>query len=130
MPSGLTRGWDPVRRLRIMRRRENLPPGLVHILWSGNAEVLPRPIRYVGDDLHEMERKMKTFAPSWLAYDMRLMLRRYQRDGAVATPAVLERLTTHLGRRPRSLPGFAAETAKQWAAAPQATLVATAARTA
>jgi hypothetical protein len=89
-----------------------------------------RPIRYVGDDLDEMERKMKTFAPGWLAYDMRLMLRRYQLDGAMATPAALERLTTHLGRPPHSYRDFAAETAKQWAAAPQATPVATAARTA
>jgi uncharacterized protein YbjT (DUF2867 family) len=96
-------------------------------IWT---EVLGRPIRYVGDDLDAMEQKMKTFAPGWLAYDMRLMLRRYQQDGAVATPAALECLTTHLGRPPRSYRDFAAETAKQWAAAPQATPVATAARTA
>ena len=90
-----------------------------------------RPIRYVGDDLDEMERKMKmkmkmkTFAPGWLAYDMRLMLRRYQLDGAAATPAALERLTARLGRPPHSCRDFAAETAKQWAPAPQATPVAT-----
>jgi uncharacterized protein YbjT (DUF2867 family) len=96
-------------------------------IWT---EVLGRPIRYVGDDLDAMEQKMKTFAPGWLAYDMRLMLRRYQQDGAVATPAALERLTTHLGRPPRSYRDFAVETAKQWATAPQATPVATAARTA
>jgi uncharacterized protein YbjT (DUF2867 family) len=87
-------------------------------IWT---EVLGRPIRYVGDDLEAMERKMKAFAPGWLAYDMRLMLRRYQQDGATATPAALERLTTLLGRSPRSYRDFAVETARQWAAAPQAT---------
>jgi hypothetical protein len=224
LPSGLTRGWNPVRRGeplfadKDMRQHQNLLPGLLHMRWLGNAatralmnvatllyiqkdlrqkdallshglyampigssgvsmvdtrdiaqiaeqellrrersearlpsqvidpvgpdsltgaaladiwtETLGRPISYAGDDLDAMERKMKTFAPGWLAYDMRLMLRRYQQDGAAATPAALERLTTHLGRPPRSYRDFAAETAKQWAAAPQATPVATTVRTA
>ena len=96
-------------------------------IWT---EVLGRPIRYVGDDLDAMERKMKAFAPGWLAYDMRLMLRRYQQDGAAATPAALERLTTLLGRPPRSYRDFAAEMAGQWAVAPQATQVTAVARSA
>ncbi|HWK44306.1 MAG TPA: NmrA/HSCARG family protein [Stellaceae bacterium] len=86
-------------------------------IWT---EVLERPIRYIGDDLDAMEQRMKTFAPGWLAYDMRLMLARYQRDGAVATPAALERLTALLGHAPRSYRDFAVETAKQWAVAPAA----------
>jgi uncharacterized protein YbjT (DUF2867 family) len=94
-------------------------------IWT---EVLGRPIRYVGDDLDAMERKMRAFAPGWLAYDMRLMLRRYQRDGAAAAPAALDRLTTLLGRPPRSYRDFATETAKQWAMAPQATQVTAVAR--
>jgi uncharacterized protein YbjT (DUF2867 family) len=89
-------------------------------IWT---EVLGRPIRYVGDDLDAMEQKMKAYAPGWLAYDMRLMLRRYQEDGAVATPAAIERLTMLLGRAPRSYRDFAIETARQWAAATAATIV-------
>lgn len=89
-------------------------------IWT---EILGRPIRYVGDDLDAMEQKMTSYAPGWLAYDMRLMLRRYQQDGAVATPAAIERLTTLLGRAPRSYRDFAIETARQWAAATPATNV-------
>jgi uncharacterized protein YbjT (DUF2867 family) len=92
-------------------------------IWT---KVLGRRVRYVGDDLDAMERKMKAFAPGWLAYDMRLMLRRYQQDGAAATPAALERLTKLLGRAPRSYRDFAVETARQWAAAPQPTPIAAA----
>jgi hypothetical protein len=43
--------------------------------------------------------------PGWLAYDMRLMMRRYQQKAA--TPADLDRLTTLLGRPPRSYRDFA-----------------------
>jgi uncharacterized protein YbjT (DUF2867 family) len=96
-------------------------------IWT---EVLGRPVRYVGDDLDAMERRMKAFAPGWLAYDMRLMLRRYQQDGAAATPAALERLSKLLGRPPRSYRDFAVETAKQWAAAPQPTPIAAVAQNA
>ena len=80
-------------------------------LWT---EVLGRPIRYAGDDLDKMERTMKAFAPAWLAYDIRLMMNRYQTDGAEATPDEIERLTARLGRKPRSYRDFAAETAKEW----------------
>lgn len=82
-------------------------------LWTG---VLGRPIRYAGDDLDVMEQKMKAAAPGWLAYDMRLMMRRYQQDGAAATPDELGRLTALLGRAPRSYRDFAVAAAKQWQA--------------
>ena len=82
-------------------------------LW---ASVLERPIRYAGDDLDAMEQKMRTAAPGWLAYDMRLMMRRYQQDGAVATADELGRLTALLGRVPRSYRDFAMAAAQQWQA--------------
>lgn len=81
-------------------------------LWS---DVLKRPIRYAGNDLDVMEQRAKAFSPSWLAYDLRLMLHRYQQDGAVASTADLERLTTLLGRPPRSYRAFAEEAAALWA---------------
>ena len=80
-------------------------------LWT---EVLGRPIRYAGDDLAAMEQKMAAVAPGWLAYDMRLMMSRYQQDGATATATELDHLTTLLGHAPRRYRAFAAAAAKQW----------------
>ncbi|WP_422087831.1 SDR family oxidoreductase [Variovorax sp.] len=82
-------------------------------LWS---DALGRDVRYAGGDLDAFERAVKTQAPAWLAYDLRAMMRRYQVDGAVATPADIERLTTLLGRPPRSYRDFARETALGWQA--------------
>ena len=84
----------------------------VAAIWS---EVLGRPIRYAGDDLNVLEQRMKAFSPGWLAYDLRLMIGRYQSDGAVATTADIERLTTLLGRPPRNDPDFAKAAAAEWA---------------
>ncbi|MGF6770347.1 uncharacterized protein YbjT (DUF2867 family) [Paraburkholderia sp. GAS199] len=83
----------------------------VTAIWS---DALGRPIGYGGDDLDTLEQRLKAAAPGWLAYDMRLMMARYQQDGAVATPDQLARLTALLGRAPRSYRDFAAEMAAQW----------------
>jgi uncharacterized protein YbjT (DUF2867 family) len=80
-------------------------------IWS---EVLGRPIRYGGDDLELLEQRMKAFDQAWHAYDIKLMFRRYQVDGAVATAADVSRLTGLLGRAPRSYREFAKEAAAQW----------------
>lgn len=82
-------------------------------VWS---DALGRDVRYAGGDLDAFEKAVKTQAPAWLAYDLRAMMRRYQVDGAVATPADIERLTTLLGRPPRSYRDFARETALGWQA--------------
>ena len=82
-------------------------------LWS---ETLGRDVRYAGNDLDAFENNVKARAPAWLAYDMRAMMRRYQHDGAVATPADLDRLTTLLGQPPRRYRDFAVETAQAWQA--------------
>jgi uncharacterized protein YbjT (DUF2867 family) len=79
------------------------------------AEALGRPIRYGGDDLDVMEQRLKSVAPAWLAYDMRLMMNRYQHDGATASTTQIERLSTLLGRAPRSYRDFAVATAAAWA---------------
>jgi hypothetical protein len=47
--------------------------------------------------------------------DLRLMLNRYQTDGAAASAADLARLTGLLGRAPRSYGAFAKDAAAQWA---------------
>jgi uncharacterized protein YbjT (DUF2867 family) len=82
-------------------------------IWS---EVLGREVRYAGGDLDAFEKAIKTKAPAWLAYDLRAMMRRYQADGAVATPDDIARLTTLLGRAPRSYRDFALESAHNWQA--------------
>jgi uncharacterized protein YbjT (DUF2867 family) len=79
------------------------------------AEALGRPIRYGGDDLDVLEQRLKAVGPAWLAYDMRLMMGRYQQDGAVASTAEIERVATLLGRQPRSYRDFAVATAATWA---------------
>jgi len=56
------------------------------------ADALGRSVRYGGDDLNVLEQRLKSAAPSWLAYDMRLMMARYQQDGAVASKAPRVRL--------------------------------------
>ncbi|MFM0056449.1 NmrA/HSCARG family protein [Paraburkholderia phytofirmans] len=78
------------------------------------AEALGRTVRYGGDDLDVLEQRLKAAAPGWLAYDMRLMMSRYQQDGAVASQAQIDHLATLLGRQPRSYRDFAAEMAAAW----------------
>jgi len=79
------------------------------------AEALGRPVRYGGDDLNVLEQRLKSAAPAWLAYDMRLMMGRYQQDGAVASKSEVERLAALLGRQPRSYRDFAVAMAAEWA---------------
>lgn len=86
----------------------------ISALWS---DVLGRPIGYAGNDLDALEQRLKAFGPAWLAYDMRLMMRRFQQDGAVATEAEIARLTTLLGHTPRSYRDFAVAAAADWTAA-------------
>lgn len=80
-------------------------------IWS---EALSRSIRYGGNDLVAMEKRMKSMAPAWLALDLRMMLSRYQSDGAVATPEGIAKLTKLLGHAPRSYAEFAKDAAGQW----------------
>jgi len=80
-------------------------------LWS---EALKRPINYIGDDLDKWLQGVRRFAPNWMAFDYKYMMKHFQEDGASATPADLEHLRKRLGRSPRSYRDFVAESAKQW----------------
>ncbi|WP_345815868.1 NmrA family NAD(P)-binding protein [Paraburkholderia sp. PREW-6R] len=79
------------------------------------ADALGRAVRYGGDDLDVLEQRLKSAAPGWLAYDMRLMMSRYQQDGAVASADDVARLATLLGRQPKTYREFATEMAAAWA---------------
>jgi uncharacterized protein YbjT (DUF2867 family) len=80
-------------------------------IWS---EVLGRPVRYGGNELAAMEGRMKTMMPAWYAMDLRLMLERYQSDGAAATAEEIQRFENLLGHAPRSYRDFANAAAAQW----------------
>ncbi|MEZ5702655.1 MAG: NmrA family NAD(P)-binding protein [Burkholderiaceae bacterium] len=83
-------------------------------VWS---EVLGKPVCYAGDDIGPFAARFKTFAPDWMAYDMRLMVARMQRDGEVAGAAAVERMQSDLGGPLRSYRAFVQETVARWRAA-------------
>jgi uncharacterized protein YbjT (DUF2867 family) len=80
-------------------------------IWS---EALGRSVSYAGDDLAAFEQRFRASAPAWMAYDMRMMLRGFQRDGMVAKRGNVDRLTGLLGRPLRNYSSFALETMKRW----------------
>jgi uncharacterized protein YbjT (DUF2867 family) len=75
-------------------------------IWS---EVSGRPVAYAGNDIDPFEQTMRSFAPNWMAYDMRMMIERFQKDGLSARPGDTQRLTAMLGRPLRSYGEFASE---------------------
>lgn len=84
-------------------------------LWS---KVLNRPVDYGSSDLSAFETTMGDTAPAWMAYDVRLMLARFQSDGMRGKPGAIETMTGLLGSAPRSYLDFARETAASWGLTP------------
>lgn len=80
-------------------------------IWS---ETAGQPVSYAGDDLDAFEAQCRARMPGWAARDMRLMMRRFQRDGMVAKPGNLKRLNSLLGRPMRTYRDFARETLERW----------------
>ncbi|MBC7801011.1 MAG: NmrA/HSCARG family protein [Gemmatimonadaceae bacterium] len=80
-------------------------------IWS---DVLGKPIAYAGDDLDVFEKQSRAHIPGWMAYDMRTMVRAFQRDGMVPKTGTVDRLAGLLGRPLRTYRSFAQETAQQW----------------
>jgi uncharacterized protein YbjT (DUF2867 family) len=85
----------------------------VAAVWS---EVLGRTIAYGGDDVDLMEQRLKAFAPAWYAYDLKLMMRTYQAQGAVGTATDIARLEALLGHKLRTYRDFAKAAATAWQA--------------
>jgi len=79
-------------------------------IWS---DVLGRSVVYGGDDPSGFEQTVATFAPRWMAYEMRLMAERYVSDGMIPEAGDVQRLTALLGRPLRSYRDFAARIAAQ-----------------
>jgi hypothetical protein len=64
-------------------------------IWSA---ALGREVTYGGDDVAAFEGQMASLAPSWLAYDMRLMMAGIQKFGMHGADGAADRLQAMLGR--------------------------------
>jgi uncharacterized protein YbjT (DUF2867 family) len=80
-------------------------------IWSG---LLGKEIRYAGDDMDAFEAQMRKTAPSWSAFDLRMMFEGYLERGFLAEDGDLELLTELLGHAPRRYEDFARETLLKW----------------
>jgi uncharacterized protein YbjT (DUF2867 family) len=80
-------------------------------IWSG---LLGKEIRYSGEDLEAFEEQMRKSAPSWSAFDIRMMFQGYLERGFAAEDGDVETLTNLLGHPPRRYEEFARETVQEW----------------
>ena len=80
-------------------------------IWS---QLLGKDIRYAGHDMDAFEEQMRKRAPSWSAFDIRMMFQGYLERGFVAEADDVEKLTELLGHAPRNYGDFAAETSALW----------------
>jgi uncharacterized protein YbjT (DUF2867 family) len=80
-------------------------------IWSG---LLGKEIRYPGDNMDAFEAQMREHAPSWSAFDIRMMFEGYLERGFAAERGDLETLTELLGHSPRRFEDFARETMLAW----------------
>src|SRR6202171_1097837 len=80
-------------------------------IWS---KLLDKEIRYAGHDMDAFEERMRKSAPSWSAFDIRMMFQGYLERGFVAETGDVEKLTKLLGHALRRYEDFAAETAALW----------------
>jgi uncharacterized protein YbjT (DUF2867 family) len=80
-------------------------------IWS---KLLGKEIHYPGDNMDAFEKQMREHAPSWSAFDIRMMFEGYLERGFVAEPDDLKTLTALLGHTPRRYEDFARETASAW----------------
>jgi uncharacterized protein YbjT (DUF2867 family) len=80
-------------------------------IWTG---LLGKEIRYPGENMDAFEEQMRKMAPSWSAFDLRMMFQGYLERGFVAEAGDFETLTALLGHKPRRYEDFARETALSW----------------
>jgi uncharacterized protein YbjT (DUF2867 family) len=85
---------------------ERLTGESVAKIWSA---ALGREVTYGGDDVVAFEGQMASFGPSWLAYDMRLMMAGIQKFGMHGADGAADRLRAMLGRPLRKYTDFVNE---------------------
>ena len=85
-------------------------------IWS---KLLSKKITYAGHaDFDGFEAQLRNAGtPSWVAYDLRVMFQGYVERGLSNTEHQTARFAALLGHQPRTFSSFAAELAKEWAAA-------------
>jgi|SRR5579875_1763661 len=80
-------------------------------IWTA---ALGKEVRYAGEDMDAFEQQMRQRAPSWSAFDIRMMFQSYLERGFTAEPGDLEALTKLLGHPLRRYEDFAREMATSW----------------
>ncbi len=103
----------PLERIELVGP-ENLTGPIVADIWS---TALNRPVIYAGDDTAVFEQRLKALAPSWTAYDMRMMADLFQTWGMVPRAGAVQRLTTMLARPLHRYRDFARMMAATWRSA-------------
>jgi uncharacterized protein YbjT (DUF2867 family) len=83
----------------------------VAAIWGG---VLGRDVRYAGHDMDIFEDQMRKQAPSWSAFDIRMMFQGYLERGFTADEDDVAALTRLLGHPLRKYEDFAKEAAATW----------------
>ena len=78
-------------------------------IWSS---ALGRDIAYGGDDVAAFEGQLATYGPTWLAYDMRLMMAGIQTFGMQAADGTVDRLEAIIGHPLRTYEDFVREAIK------------------
>jgi len=85
---------------------ERLTGESVAKIWRA---ALGREVAYGGDDVAAFEGQMASLAPSWLAYDMRLMMAGIQKFGMHGADGAADRLQAMLGHPLRKYTDFVKE---------------------
>jgi uncharacterized protein YbjT (DUF2867 family) len=80
-------------------------------IWS---KVLGKEIEYAGENLDTFEEQMRKHAPSWAAFDIRMMFQGYLERGFVTEEDDAATLKKLLGHEPRAYEDFALETVREW----------------
>ncbi len=80
-------------------------------IWG---KALGKDIKYAGNNLDAFEERMREHAPSWVAFDIRMMFQAYLERGFVAEDGDAATLTKLLGHEPRAYEEFAYETMREW----------------
>jgi uncharacterized protein YbjT (DUF2867 family) len=80
-------------------------------IWS---KVLGKEIKYSGENMDAFETQMREKAPSWAAFDIRMMFQGYLERGFVAEDGDIATLTKLIGHAPRAYEDFARETMLEW----------------
>ena len=80
-------------------------------IWG---KLLGREIKYAGENMDAFETQMREKAPSWAAFDIRMMFQGYLERGFVAEDGDIATLTGLIGHAPRAYEDFARETMLEW----------------